>query len=762
MAFTGKTIDTGGVGFLPTPQSSGIDLGGAFSSLLNVGKAITGQKKLQDEKDAKFTISETLSDVASDLTKAGVGRQDASFVSDLIAGGKSGSIGPEELSIRLIAANRRLVSIFPERADEINSAIRSRFGKTGAQIALQTAESNAERERVRTQLMLDSSIKNGVAVFDAAGHMDQAQSLQAQLDFSLADGKEKAALLKQKRNIEARKGKLEQASLSDQESLNVWLTDGGASAWDAAFSEKMNVAFPSLMSQIEIATAGGGATSAVFAQEILPAINQFKQVQTLKIMEDLSGESPSVRANALSRMNAKIDPIIKIFNEDGAGALKAGEVAVNAMKNDSEMNVMKLFPQLHGFMRVAGEFAPVLIAQNKTAKQSLFKFTSSVFEMFKTPPPSSTSNPGKIDDYMKSKEGEKQTRAEVRATDKTFLQALPKQGKDLSPETTKAGFEALQRSMEQMVPDDVEGILRVTLHKDMFAEIQRLAASENPAEVDSVSSFSSSALKLQARIAREVITLNRREPNPLFADPGGVRHAAVSFDDTSGQMVIEPLPIAGGTAGGPVFASSQTIPTEMLRHQERYNGLQRLRTSIASFTVREKGTPVPVTPDKEITPIINLPSVVFETIRKHEGERLEAYEDPDASGPGGFNWRIGFGSDTITDENGDVRTVKEGDVITAEDAERDLSRRAPAFQKDGIIKFIGEDAFSALTDNQKAAITSLVYNYGSLSGLPTLTKLLKKGVTKDIAAEIRKRGADNGGINKKRRNSEADLFEKKS
>jgi GH24 family phage-related lysozyme (muramidase) len=75
-------------------------------------------------------------------------------------------------------------------------------------------------------------------------------------------------------------------------------------------------------------------------------------------------------------------------------------------------------------------------------------------------------------------------------------------------------------------------------------------------------------------------------------------------------------------------------------------------------------------------------------------------------------WRVGYGSDTITDpQTGAVRRVQPGDRITRDMAEADLSRRIPEFQRTIMSQ---TPIFATLSEPTKAALTSVAYNYGRL------------------------------------------------
>lgn len=141
-------------------------------------------------------------------------------------------------------------------------------------------------------------------------------------------------------------------------------------------------------------------------------------------------------------------------------------------------------------------------------------------------------------------------------------------------------------------------------------------------------------------------------------------------------------------------------------------------------------------------------------IKERESYRSKPYWDKNA-------WRIGYGSDTITLEDGTFKKIgsnpnkKPKVTVNRAGADRDLARRIPEFQRDGIIAYVGQDAWDALDEGAKAAVTSLAYNYGSLDGLPSLQRAVRSGDNQRIADAIVARGGDNDGINDERRRIEA-------
>jgi len=93
-------------------------------------------------------------------------------------------------------------------------------------------------------------------------------------------------------------------------------------------------------------------------------------------------------------------------------------------------------------------------------------------------------------------------------------------------------------------------------------------------------------------------------------------------------------------------------------------------------------------------------------IKKYEGFVRSAMWDVNA-------WRIGYGSDTITNTDGSVRKVQQGDTTTEQDAQRDLERRITQEFIPRIISQIGS-GFNTLPTGAQIALISIAYNYGSV------------------------------------------------
>jgi GH24 family phage-related lysozyme (muramidase)/ribosomal protein S14 len=132
-------------------------------------------------------------------------------------------------------------------------------------------------------------------------------------------------------------------------------------------------------------------------------------------------------------------------------------------------------------------------------------------------------------------------------------------------------------------------------------------------------------------------------------------------------------------------------------------------------------------------------------LRRSEGFRAEPYMDVNAL-------RTGYGSDTITTADGRVLPVTQGTRVTQEDAERDLARRIPEFERRAAT-VVGEERFAALPPNVRAALISVAYNYGTLP--VRVRNAVQSGDVNAIAAAVEGLAGDNQGINARRRSDEA-------
>ncbi len=149
-------------------------------------------------------------------------------------------------------------------------------------------------------------------------------------------------------------------------------------------------------------------------------------------------------------------------------------------------------------------------------------------------------------------------------------------------------------------------------------------------------------------------------------------------------------------------------------------------------------------------------SVISQTIMGFEGRTENPYYDVNA-------YRAGYGSDTKTDPiTGKVTKITEGMTVSKAEADADLNRRLTKEFIPSVVNTVGADTFYGMNPQQQAALTSIAYNYGKL---PTRIESVVNNVDastaegqKAISDAIRSLEGDNDGINRNRRNSEADLF----
>lgn len=136
-------------------------------------------------------------------------------------------------------------------------------------------------------------------------------------------------------------------------------------------------------------------------------------------------------------------------------------------------------------------------------------------------------------------------------------------------------------------------------------------------------------------------------------------------------------------------------------------------------------------------------------IKQFEGFRETPYWDVNAL-------RTGYGSDTVTLSDGTVQRVGDGTRVSREDADRDLQRRVQTEFMPIAAKAVGEDLFNSLAPNQKAALTSITYNYGKLPA--SVAAAVRSGDPQAAADAIVALGSHNDGINAGRRAQEARFY----
>ena len=159
--------------------------------------------------------------------------------------------------------------------------------------------------------------------------------------------------------------------------------------------------------------------------------------------------------------------------------------------------------------------------------------------------------------------------------------------------------------------------------------------------------------------------------------------------------------------------------------------------------IRPQTQPRAAGPQAQHAPVNDAASL----IAHFEGFRAAPYWDVN-------HWRVGYGSDTITHADGSIEKVTPFTRVTQEDALRDLQRRTAMSRNDALVH-VGAEAWSKLTPGAQAALTSLSYNYGSLSKIPSVIAAARAGDPQALAQAIQAQGGANGGVNARRRAQEA-------
>jgi len=141
----------------------------------------------------------------------------------------------------------------------------------------------------------------------------------------------------------------------------------------------------------------------------------------------------------------------------------------------------------------------------------------------------------------------------------------------------------------------------------------------------------------------------------------------------------------------------------------------------------------------------------YNLVASKEGYEEKAYLDKSLSG-NLDGYRVGFGSGTIT-RDGKVIKVTENSVVTRGEAEADLVRRLNTEFGPRAKRAAGKN-WNTLSNNSKAALTSVVYNAGNLP--KSIKDAVRSGNRAAVAEAIRNSGA--GTVLELRRIAEAELY----
>ena len=116
-------------------------------------------------------------------------------------------------------------------------------------------------------------------------------------------------------------------------------------------------------------------------------------------------------------------------------------------------------------------------------------------------------------------------------------------------------------------------------------------------------------------------------------------------------------------------------------------------------------------------------------------------------------YRAGYGSDTITLEDGRVIPVTKGMSVTEEDADRDIDRRLTTEFMPRARNSISPQIYDNLDADTLAVVTSLAYNFGRVP--ESVVEAFNTGDKYAVADSIEALTSSNPGLNK-RRQLEAD------
>ncbi len=195
----------------------------------------------------------------------------------------------------------------------------------------------------------------------------------------------------------------------------------------------------------------------------------------------------------------------------------------------------------------------------------------------------------------------------------------------------------------------------------------------------------------------------------------------------------------------PEFGGGAVSPIGGLVSAPQYEPVEDKNKNIIGYRI--KGTTRVVSPEEATA----APTSYMTTSLIKERERFSAtpYYDVNA-------YRTGFGSDTVTREDGTVEKVRKGMApITERDAERDLQRRIQTEFVPKAAAKVGEEVWSTLPENTRAALTSVAYNYGTVPS--RIVPAVQSGNPETIARAIESLAGDNKGINAGRRMQEANI-----
>lgn len=199
----------------------------------------------------------------------------------------------------------------------------------------------------------------------------------------------------------------------------------------------------------------------------------------------------------------------------------------------------------------------------------------------------------------------------------------------------------------------------------------------------------------------------------------------------------------------PEFGGGAATPIGNLVSAPQYERLEDKDKNLIGYGI--KGTTRTISPEEAQRQMTTAPNgnLTEQLTAGFEGFRSTPYYDVNA-------YRTGFGSDTVTREDGSVEKVRKGMApITEEDARRDLRRRLETEFAPKAAAKVGEDVWARLPENIRAPLTSIAYNYGTIPS--RIVPAVQSGNPETIARAIESLAGDNKGVNSGRRMQEANV-----
>ncbi len=261
----------------------------------------------------------------------------------------------------------------------------------------------------------------------------------------------------------------------------------------------------------------------------------------------------------------------------------------------------------------------------------------------------------------------------------------------------------------------------------------------------------------EIQVNSTTLTNNAEDPEIVRNSAAGIVNGYVKIAEIDGAQPGDPVWKAAVQKGEAAAARSQilaigaTDPVRGMRMTENYKAKlgADYHTLVDHFRPRAQQAEGQQTADWLLSGTAPPAGEDAKAVLRHfEGFRERPYRDNDGK------FRVGYGSDTVTKADGSISPVTSETVVTREEAERDLERRAGISQQ-ALRQKIGNEAWSRLSPQTQASLTSIAYNYGEGNIPGTVVEAARGGDPAAIAQAVRGLAGHNNGINAGRRASEA-------